>query len=76
MIDRQHPRDLYDLFRFGKAALAHESELMRKVAVLFSSTMDRGENWREQLFTWAPLFLLTSLPLSFTTATLMSPAHP
>ncbi len=41
MIDRQHPRDLYDLFRFGKAALAHESELMRKVAVLFSSTMDR-----------------------------------
>lgn len=41
MIDRQHPRDLFDLFRFGKAGLAHDSELMRKLAVLFSSTMDR-----------------------------------
>jgi len=26
MIDRQHPRDLYDLFRFGKADLTHNSE--------------------------------------------------
>ena len=40
MIDRQHPRDLYDLFRFGKADLTHNSELMRKLAVLFCSTMD------------------------------------
>lgn len=41
MIDRRHPRDLYDLFRFGKAGLLHDSEVMRKLAVLFSSTMDR-----------------------------------
>ena len=40
MIDRQHPPDLYDLFRFGKADLTHNSELMRKLAVLFCSTMD------------------------------------
>lgn len=41
MIDRRHPRDLYDLFRFGKAGTDHDPELMRKLAVLFSSTMDR-----------------------------------
>ena len=41
MIDRQHPRDLYDLFRFRKTGLAHDSDLLRKLAVLFSSTMDR-----------------------------------
>src|ERR1700723_1415600 len=40
MIDRRHPRDLYDLFRFGKSNLPHESEILRKLAVLFSSTMD------------------------------------
>ena len=39
-IDRRHPRDLYDLFRFGKAGLLHDSEVMRKLAILFSSTMD------------------------------------
>ena len=41
MIDRRHPRDLYDLFRFTKSNLPHDSEILRKVAVLFSSTMDR-----------------------------------
>lgn len=35
MIDRQHPRDLYDLFRFGKTGLAHDSDLLRRLAVLF-----------------------------------------
>src|SRR2546429_9596156 len=30
MIDRQHPRDLYDLFRFRKANLSYDSEVMRK----------------------------------------------
>jgi hypothetical protein len=41
MIDRQHPRDLYDLFRFGKARLTYDSDLMRKLAVLFCSTLNR-----------------------------------
>jgi predicted nucleotidyltransferase component of viral defense system len=41
MIDRRHPRDLHDLFRFTKSNLPHDSEILRKLAVLFSSTMDR-----------------------------------
>lgn len=41
MIDRQHPRDLYDLFRFTKSSLPRDSETLRRLAVLFSSTMDR-----------------------------------
>ena len=41
MIDRQHPRDLYDLFRFRKAPLSYDSELMCKLAVLFGSTLNR-----------------------------------
>jgi Nucleotidyl transferase AbiEii toxin, Type IV TA system len=41
LIDRRHPRDLYDLFRFKNAHLDHNPEILRKLAVLFSSTMDR-----------------------------------
>ena len=41
MIDRQHPRDLYDLFRFRKANLSYDSDVMRKLAVLFGSTLNR-----------------------------------
>jgi hypothetical protein len=41
MIDRQHPRALYDLFRFRKAPLSYDSELMRKLAVLLGSTLNR-----------------------------------
>jgi predicted nucleotidyltransferase component of viral defense system len=41
MIDRRHPRDLYDLFRFVRMRLDHDSELLRKLAVLFCSTLDR-----------------------------------
>ncbi len=41
MIDRHHPRDLYDLYRFSAAGLTHAAELLRKLAVLFASTMDR-----------------------------------
>jgi predicted nucleotidyltransferase component of viral defense system len=41
MIDRRHPRDLYDLFRFAKSNLPYDSEILRKLAVLFSNTMDR-----------------------------------
>ena len=40
MIDRHHPRDLYDLFRFSTAGLKHDPDLLRKLAVLFASTMD------------------------------------
>jgi len=42
MIDRQHPRDLYDLFHFRKVNLSYDSELMRKLAVLFGSTLNRS----------------------------------
>jgi len=28
MIDRRHPRDLYDLFRFAKSALPHDAEIL------------------------------------------------
>lgn len=41
MIDRRHPRDLYDLFRFTMTRLHHNPEILRKLAVLFASTMDR-----------------------------------
>jgi predicted nucleotidyltransferase component of viral defense system len=41
MIDRRHPRDLYDLFRFAKSSLVYDSDILRKLAVLFASTMDR-----------------------------------
>jgi predicted nucleotidyltransferase component of viral defense system len=41
MIDRRHPRDLYDLFRFTKTNLKHNPDILRKLAVLFASTMDR-----------------------------------
>ena len=40
MIDRHHPRDLYDLYRFSVARLEHNAELLRKFAILFASTMD------------------------------------
>jgi Nucleotidyl transferase AbiEii toxin, Type IV TA system len=41
MIDRQHPRDVYDLFRLRKSDLKYDSEVMRKLAVLFGSTLNR-----------------------------------
>ena len=39
MIDRQHPRDLYDLFRFKRGNIRHDPELLRKLGVLFGSTL-------------------------------------
>ena len=41
MIDRRHPRDLYDLFRFANSRVPYNPDTLRKLAVLFSSTMDR-----------------------------------
>jgi hypothetical protein len=40
MIDRHHPRDLYDLYRFTTARLRHNPELLRKLTVFFANTMD------------------------------------
>src|SRR5260370_30975263 len=40
MIDRRHPRDVYDLYRFAKSDLKYDPEILRKLAVLFGSTMD------------------------------------
>lgn len=41
LIQRQHPRDLYDLYRFVRTGVAHQDDLLRKLTVLFCSTMDR-----------------------------------
>ena len=41
MVDRRHPRDLYDIFRFARLGAKPDSEFLRKLAVLFCSTLDR-----------------------------------
>jgi predicted nucleotidyltransferase component of viral defense system len=41
MIERSHPRDLYDLHRFQEASGNYDAELLRKLTVLFASTLDR-----------------------------------
>jgi predicted nucleotidyltransferase component of viral defense system len=40
MIDRRHPRDLYDLSRFTQSGLPHNPEILLKLSVLFGSTMN------------------------------------
>jgi len=39
MIERSHPRDLYDLYRFSQAGVNHDSETLTKLTVLFGSTL-------------------------------------
>jgi hypothetical protein len=39
MIERRHPRDLYDLYRFSQAGVNYDSELLTKLTVLFASTL-------------------------------------
>lgn len=39
MIDRQHPRDLYDLYRVKKENKPHDSDMLRKLVVLFGSRL-------------------------------------
>ena len=34
MIDRRHPRDLYDLFRFVKSGLAHVTQVALSLVLL------------------------------------------
>lgn len=41
MIERSHPRDLYDLYRFRQVSGKYDAELLRKLTVLFASTVDR-----------------------------------
>jgi len=39
MIERSHPRDLYDLYRFSRARVKHDRETLTKLTVLFASTL-------------------------------------
>ncbi len=39
LIERRHPRDLYDLYRFSQAGVNYDSELLTKLTVLFGSTL-------------------------------------
>jgi len=39
MIERSHPRDLYDLYSFSQAGVNHDSEMLTKLTVLFASTL-------------------------------------
>ncbi|MGO8731277.1 MAG: nucleotidyl transferase AbiEii/AbiGii toxin family protein [Terriglobia bacterium] len=39
MIERSHPRDLYDLYRFSQAGVNYDSEMLTKLTVLFGSTL-------------------------------------
>lgn len=51
LIERRHPRDLYDVYRFVAAQISHDGELLKKLSVLFGSTLDRdlGEYTVERL---------------------------
>jgi len=39
MIERSHPRDLYDLYRFSRARVKHDRETLTKLTMLFASTL-------------------------------------
>lgn len=41
LIERSHPRDLYDVHRLVASGLQYDEELLRKLTVLFASTLDR-----------------------------------
>ena len=40
ILTHRHPRDLYDPYRFHESRPSHDPEILRKLAILFSSTMD------------------------------------
>ena len=40
LIQRSHPRDLYDTYRFLKSQVPHNSHVLTKITTLFASTMD------------------------------------
>jgi len=39
MIERSHPRDLYDLYGFSRARVNYDLEMLTKLTVLFASTL-------------------------------------
>jgi predicted nucleotidyltransferase component of viral defense system len=40
LVERAHPRDLYDTYHFLKSQIPHDSIMLTKIATLFSSTLD------------------------------------
>jgi predicted nucleotidyltransferase component of viral defense system len=40
LIQRSHPRDLYDAYHFLKSRVAHDPIMLTKITTLFASTMD------------------------------------
>ena len=41
LIERFHPRDIYDLFQFERDGARHDAEMLRKLTVLFGATLNR-----------------------------------
>ncbi len=41
LIERAHPRDFYDLYRFSRTTVRHDRQILRKLTVLFGSTLPR-----------------------------------
>jgi hypothetical protein len=41
MIERSHPRDLYDLYKFSRAGVNYDRTLLTRLTVLFASTLPR-----------------------------------
>ena len=40
LIERSHPRDLYDTYHFLESQVPHDSLMLRKITTLFASTLD------------------------------------
>ena len=40
LIERSHPRDLYDTYHFLKSQVVHDSHILRKITTLLASTLD------------------------------------
>lgn len=56
LIQRSHPRDLYDAYHFLKSQVRHDSLMLRKITTLFASTLDHdlrtyGADRLEEAFT-------------------------
>jgi len=41
LIERSHPRDFYDVYRFSAAKLRHDDQILRKLTVFLGSTLSR-----------------------------------
>lgn len=56
LIERSHPRDLYDTYHFLKSQVPHDARMLRKITTLFASTLDHdlrtyGADRLDQAFT-------------------------